>query len=225
MKIGILTFHYALNFGAVLQAYGLQETLKSMGHDVYVIDYRPDYLINRYKLFNYKWHTNFSVCKNLLFIIRNLIVMPQRLIRKQRFESFQKRFINLYPPKFETNDFDAYVIGSDQVWNPYITGFDKVYLGLGVAAKSKKIVSYAVSVGSVRHLEHVPIEFFSQLGSFTAISVREQSLADYINKRLHQTPIAVTIDPVLLAGRTTFEAITEHHVTKDHTVVISAFSR
>ena len=44
MKIGILTFHCAVNYGAVLQAYALQEILRSLGHEVYVIDYRPDYL-------------------------------------------------------------------------------------------------------------------------------------------------------------------------------------
>ena len=41
MKIGILNFHRALNYGAVLQCYGLQETLTALGHEVSVIDYRP----------------------------------------------------------------------------------------------------------------------------------------------------------------------------------------
>ena len=40
MKIGILTFHNAINYGAVLQAYATQELLKSMGHSAEVIDYR-----------------------------------------------------------------------------------------------------------------------------------------------------------------------------------------
>lgn len=40
MKIGILTFHRAINYGAVLQCYALSEVLKKMGHDVFVIDYR-----------------------------------------------------------------------------------------------------------------------------------------------------------------------------------------
>ena len=40
MKIGILTFHRAHNYGAVLQCYALQEVLKGMGHEVEVIDYR-----------------------------------------------------------------------------------------------------------------------------------------------------------------------------------------
>ena len=44
MKIGILTFHRAINYGAVLQCYALSECLKRMGHDAVVIDYRPEYI-------------------------------------------------------------------------------------------------------------------------------------------------------------------------------------
>ena len=43
MKIGILTLHYAINQGAVLQAYALQEAVRKLGHDVEFIDYRPRY--------------------------------------------------------------------------------------------------------------------------------------------------------------------------------------
>ena len=43
MKIGILTFHSAHNYGAVIQCYGLQQYLTSLGHQVFVIDYRPHY--------------------------------------------------------------------------------------------------------------------------------------------------------------------------------------
>jgi hypothetical protein len=54
MKIGILTFHCAHNYGAVLQAYALQEFLLSEGHKVYMIDYRPDYLTEQYRVFSLK---------------------------------------------------------------------------------------------------------------------------------------------------------------------------
>ena len=40
MKIGILTFHNAINYGAVLQCYALKEFLSMRGHVVEVIDYR-----------------------------------------------------------------------------------------------------------------------------------------------------------------------------------------
>ena len=54
MKIGILTFHCAANFGAVLQAHALQEVLRRMGHEAYVVDYRPKYLTMPYKAFKYE---------------------------------------------------------------------------------------------------------------------------------------------------------------------------
>ena len=54
MKIGILTFHRAHNYGAVLQAYALQEVLKNCGHDVEIIDYKNPYLLNVYKWFSLK---------------------------------------------------------------------------------------------------------------------------------------------------------------------------
>ena len=41
MKIGILTFHWATNYGAILQCYALQTYLENLGHDVEVIDYKP----------------------------------------------------------------------------------------------------------------------------------------------------------------------------------------
>ena len=43
MKLGILTFHSVDNYGAVLQAFALQMYLKTLGHDVEIIDYRPSY--------------------------------------------------------------------------------------------------------------------------------------------------------------------------------------
>ena len=52
MKIGILTFHCAHNYGAVLQCYAMQEFLRSQGHDVEIINYRPNYLLEPYKIFN-----------------------------------------------------------------------------------------------------------------------------------------------------------------------------
>ena len=52
MKIGILTFHCAHNYGAVLQTYALMNFCRSLGHEVYVIDYRPIYLTKVYDLFS-----------------------------------------------------------------------------------------------------------------------------------------------------------------------------
>lgn len=80
MKIGILTFHCAHNYGAVLQAYASQKFLISYGHDVRVIDYRPDYLISSYKIYN----RNASLCKWIL----QFPFLPKRYLRYRRFDKF-----------------------------------------------------------------------------------------------------------------------------------------
>lgn len=49
-KIGILTFHWATNYGAVLQSYALQEALKELGYEVQIINYKPT------KFDNNLWH-------------------------------------------------------------------------------------------------------------------------------------------------------------------------
>ena len=59
MKVGILTFHRAHNFGAMLQCYALQEYLTKKGLNVEVIDYRQPYietLYSKYSLFLYLLH-------------------------------------------------------------------------------------------------------------------------------------------------------------------------
>lgn len=49
MKIGILTFHLAHNYGAVLQCFALQETLRGIGHDVMVVNYQQPYVLEQFK--------------------------------------------------------------------------------------------------------------------------------------------------------------------------------
>ncbi len=203
MKIGIFTFHRAANYGAVLQTYCLQEVLKSIGHEVYVIDYRPKYLIETYKTFSYdsaSFNSFFSKCKGL---IRACLVAPIRWKRNHTFSQFIHHNLNLYPLDLndEYNDFDAFVFGSDQIWNPKITnGFDKVYLGDFPATKGKKLITYAASAGSTSYLSDENIDYFlTNILHFDKVSVREKSLAEYISSKLSITP-KIVFDPVLLAG-------------------------
>lgn len=204
MKIGIFTFHCAANYGAVLQAYCLQEVLKDMGHDVYVIDYRPKYLIEPYKTFVYSPTNYNSYLDKSKGFVRACLVAPVRWKRHRNFSKFIHTRLNLYHLDLndESNDFDAFVFGSDQIWNPKITcGFDKVYLGDFPAAKGKKLIAYAASVGSVSNLAGEDINYFiSRLKCFDKVFVREQSFANYM--KLNGLLVTeVVLDPVLLAGK------------------------
>ena len=103
----------------------------------------------------------------------------------------------------KANDFDAFVFGSDQIWNCSLTQSDSVFWGNAPAFEGRKRIAYAASSGSVKALEEDAI---ANLELFNAVSVRERSLADYLNifltKKIH-----VVLDPVLLAGRDVFRAI------------------
>lgn len=217
MKIGIFTFHCAANYGAVLQTYCLQEVLKGMRHEVYVIDYRPKYLTDPYKIFTYDsacYDSNLAKCKGLL---RACLVAPIRWKRNRAFSRFIHHYLNLYQLDLndEANDFDAFVFGSDQIWNPKITnGFDKVYLGDFPAAKGKKLIAYAASAGSISNFSGENVDYFlSRLQSFDKVAVRERALVEYINQKSSITSELV-FDPVLLAGVQPISLLLNHHNSK-----------
>lgn len=207
MKIGILTFHCAINFGAVLQAFGLSQYLRSLGHDVSVIDYRPDYLVKPYHLFYSKRINGVSRSRKLrfFFLLREISSLLIRYKRERLFSRFVNDYLHLSPLRLEdkANDFDAFVFGSDQIWNSWITQSDAVFWGNASAFEGKKRIAYAASAGSVKALEENVI---SNLKRFDAISVREKSLADYLNTFTKKN-IQTVLDPVLLAGKDVFSAI------------------
>lgn len=203
MKIGILTFHCADNYGAVLQTYGLQEYLKSLGHEVYVIDYCPQYLLKPYKIFEWKRYSTQSVIRNLLLFFRAIWASPIRLKRKKKFSRFRHNWINLLSADClgKDSNFDAFVFGSDQIWNPIITnGLDRVYLGQFPAAQGKRLIVYAASAGSSENLASCESELQMFIPRFHAVSAREMSLSNHLHS-IVGNHIPVVIDPVLLAGR------------------------
>ena len=206
MKIGIFTFHGAINYGAVLQAYGLQEYLKSLGHEVHIIDYRPDYLMSQHRMFRWHRKNDCSFMMNVIWLIRECLVLPIRIIRKLKFRRFINKYLNLYSWNADLNVFDVFVFGSDQIWNPTITrGFDNIYFGDFPAARDKILVTYGASVGSIQHLrQHDSIYLKSKLLSFHNVTVREKSLADFLKNECG-IMAKVVPDPVLLVGRRIYD--------------------
>lgn len=206
MKVGILTFHCAHNYGAVLQCYALQEYLRSLGHSVCVIDYRPKYLTEYYKKHKLK---HWIPSKNIKILVKSVIKECIRFpFRNKRYNAFQK-FINnklqLFPLS-ESGDFsrfDAVILGSDQIWNAKITGraFDPLFFGEGV--KCKKIV-YAASNKNIS-LSSEEKEFYTKaLKRLDYIGVRETTLQGLLQP-LTNKRVVLNLDPTLLAGDKLFK--------------------
>lgn len=197
MRIGILTYHSAHNYGAVLQCYALLHYLKKQGHDVYVVDYRPKYI--SYGLYDRDKWLSLSPVK-----LAKKLWLQIRLFKKQksRFDAFNN-FINSYiVPKYinlnkANKDTDCFIFGSDQIWRKTNDAFDPVYWGNFKAASDTKLISYAVSMGK----DHLSVLEKSQiqdwLRHFTAVMVRESSLKTVLSP-LFEKHIDVVVDPTLL---------------------------
>lgn len=201
MRIGILTFHRAHNYGAVLQCYALQSFLCQKGYDVSVIDYNKKELWDYYRWFKKK---------DLSFAVSSLRKAPKRCIklllkwsktipRYHGFRRFQTHKLYLCSiDDIWRNPFNLVLIGSDQIWNTEITqGFDPFYWGAFERPLKTKVATYAASLKRIWRDEDCS-RALNCLNKLDAISVREASVADTVHgldSRL--TPILVP-DPVFL---------------------------
>lgn len=225
MKIGINTFHCAHNYGAVLQAYGLQEYLRSLGAEVYIIDYRPKYLTRPYHPLNIRLWLAKSLSKTLKKFFTEFVLY---WVRRRRYNAFNKFIIdrlNLYPytAELDYSEFDAIFLGSDQIWNPRISGgnFDKFFFGEGAKCK---VISYAASMGAEELTDYQKTYYTDNLHKLTEIGVREDSLNKLLQP-LTKKRIYTTIDPTLLAGRDIFENIAKNpNIKKPYILVYEVAS-
>jgi hypothetical protein len=191
MKIGIITFHCADNYGAVLQAYALQTKLRELFKDaeIFVIDYRPRYILKMFSLV--KTHS-------VLYFFNSLLQLPFRIIIKERFKRFRWENYSYIKVK-EAVQLDCIVCGSDQVWNPVITqGFDEHYFGL-INGFRGKTIAYAASDGGniVRTGDRTHLQALFK--NLALISVREKSTLSVL-EGFGVTGTAVP-DPVLLLDK------------------------
>ncbi len=128
MRIGILTYHNAVNYGAVLQAYALQESLEKMNNvDAVVINYRSPAVDSQYQFAGYKGSGSLKK-----FLLSNVTAFL-RMKKKRIFEEFVSSKLKCTGKMCCVSDrnlenIDAIIVGSDQVWNPSCSKGDSTYL-------------------------------------------------------------------------------------------------
>lgn len=204
MKIGILTFHNAINYGAVLQAYATQHFLEQQGYDVEVINYRNKAIDNSYLRYTFGWRR--MLYRKPWHILDFLITSFWFKRKKKKIEAFNKRYLRQSLKVFHREepycmDYDVYLIGSDQVWNPNFTdGFDPFYWGCFYRKPKSKLIAWSVSTKE-HTLENKKKELVaSYLEQFDAIGVREKQLKVFLES-LTNKPIHLTLDPTLLLSK------------------------
>lgn len=199
-KIGTVTFHNAHNYGAMLQAYALQEIL-SKENKVSIINYRNNLIDNQYKLFR---PFSKDIIKSAKNFVGDLIKYSTNKKRFDKFNSFMTDNLNLskeYKNKedlFSENlDYDVMITGSDQVWNPGIVGELSDVYTLNFGKDNIKKVSYAASVGNAKLIENNKEEFKAKISKIDNISVREKDAQNELTKVIEKT-VEVVLDPTLL---------------------------
>ena len=198
-KVGIITFHNAHNYGAVLQAYALHRKLELLGMQSEFIQDGADTVGNKYKLF-----PNFSKLSFIQYLKAwaLLILDLRRKLKRQR--AFNK-FIDIRLPTRNLNKgvaaYESIALGSDQIWNFNITnGINDLYFGLDKNIDCNNIFSYAASMGNAMVEDNFTISYKDKLSKLDFIGVREKSLGEEIKNKFNLNYIQ-NVDPTLLLDK------------------------
>ena len=194
MRAGIVTFHKADNYGAVLQAFALQKTLTDLGVDSLFLEFdEPDRKTEPF---------DNSGRKGTSAFVERLRVAGKA--RTALFDAFRSRYMRCSAPLCVEqageldSQYDVFLAGSDQIWNLRLPEADARYF-LPFAAPKKR-VSYAASFGMDEIPDNQKDWYAGQLSGFRAISVREEQGRELV-KELTGRDCAVCLDPVLLLDR------------------------
>lgn len=205
MKIKTITCHDVYNHGAALQSYALMTYLSQQGHDVEIIDYKPSYLSNHYKLTSI---SNLKYQKNIFIKVSYLLAkLPQRLFalpRKWSFDKFNKKHLHitgrynsfeqlqLTPPAA-----DVYVCGSDQIWNTlHKNGKDPAFY-LDFGSKKVKKIAYAASLATDKIYDGYEKFVQDKVRNIDHVACRESSGVELLNS-LGIDNVAHVMDPAFL---------------------------
>lgn len=205
--VGIITFYKSENIGAVLQAFALQYSLAKLGYHAEIIQYtdaqKKTAHIPRGKLFlhNLWYHT-----------IKRSMLQDKKW---RRICAFIEEYDTLSPEAFHSAAllhqvppiYDIYITGSDQVWNPSITGNDEAYF-LTFAPVTAVRFSYGASLGNISILKKQTEKMKYLIGQLDAVSVREKDAAEAICE-LIGAPVTQVLDPTLLLNSSEWASLTE----------------
>ena len=206
MKIGVITQPLKNNYGGLLQAYALQETLKRLDHDAIVLD-RHD------KKVTLEWKAWLFVKYFLRCLVgrRKRVFYPtdaqEKFVSQNTSVFIQEHIVKteiLYSTEalsrvVEKGHFDALIVGSDQVWRPLYSNIENCFLDFVENEKDVIRIAYAASFG-VDHWEFMPklTKRSSELvQKFDAVCVREDSGVELCNKYLG-VAVQHVLDPTML---------------------------
>lgn len=227
MKTAIITLPLHTNYGGLLQAYALKTVLESLGNEVTVVDIKDKMpLPVWYKApFIYASRALKKLVKSSskVEVFRELNYRRMLPARSQHTRKFVDRFI---APRIvdsyrdiRNGEYDAFVVGSDQVWRPrYFGNIEDAFLKF-TADWPVKRVAYAASFGTDQlEYDYEALEECSKLlAGFNAVSVREDVAVGMCEEWFGYEGAAHVLDPVMLLGADVYRRLaaeSEEHSCK-----------
>lgn len=202
-RVGIITFHAAHNYGSLLQNYALQQTLINLGFKPETINFRTEQQKEQYSPFK-----PFNELADKRRLVLSLAFLPWKKALMKKADLFEKFLSeNLFLTKECGNDedlkglsrYNAYIAGSDQIWNIGAKDFNWCYFLNFVTGVPK--IAYAASMGTnpsyMLSNEKNVLNIKNLLEDFYAIGVREEKTKSVVEK-LTDKPVEIQVDPTLL---------------------------
>ncbi|MFS3859588.1 polysaccharide pyruvyl transferase family protein [Proteus mirabilis] len=226
MKIGILTQPLVTNYGGLLQAYALQKYLIKNDFEVLTVDIRP----KKPKLWGIK-SIIVNIIKKYLLRRKNIAILPISKKEKKTIRKYTSKFINENIKttekiksikeinKLNKYNFDAYIVGSDQVWRPAYSPNITTYFLDFLKNDTKTIrIAYAASFGldNCNEFTQKQLKICSELAKkFHLISVREDSGVELCKKYFNLNAQHV-LDPTMLLNKEDYiELIKKDNISRN----------
>lgn len=214
-KVGIVTVHRNVNYGANLQAFASNKFLLNHGFNTEIVDYLPKELDKDNYLFSWLKRTwdndkNSSLTHKIKLLVSLMLSAPSKQKRLKVFNNFRKKHLHL-SKKFKCVDdiafggFTDIVCGSDQIWNPDIMcGIKPLYFGDVLGIKNK--IAYAPSMGREGYNKDDEKIAADLIKNIDYLSVREEKSASYI-EAISGKKVTHVCDPVFLLEKEEYEKL------------------
>lgn len=230
MKIGIITYPPRFNYGAVLQSYALETVLERLGHEVWIVQSKPQSKLLTFHL----------LIKYLGRIIKRYILSEKNSILKEKknnedFKVITRRtwkFVETHTKQYYTTndfiikkgDFDCLVVGSDQIWRAkYFPNIERNYLDYTSGWNIKRI-AYAPSFGvdNWEYSDKQTERCKKLIKSFLAVSVREES-GILLCKEYLGVDAELVLDPTMLLSKEDYIKIIKEEHDDDINLTLTSY--
>lgn len=227
MKIGIVTYHRGYNYGALLQAIASRYVLEKKGVKAYYVDYWPEYHRQAYAFFSFRRLFSKGFVNGCGYLKGFLKSFRNRWKKVKKSELFISKYITPYS-KPVTEEYDAILYGSDQIWRKQksLKDYNPVYFGKN-KFKAKRHIAFSASMGILPNNTSERNKIKELVSSLDAISVREADLQQML-LQFGLSDVCLTPDPTLLLKASEWDDILklrEKQDTDDYVLFYNLMSK